>query len=251
MTVEKIWREEFKVHSYEIGPSGYVTPQSLCRFLQEVASNHADNLGVSGEAQQETGLFWVLSQLSLEMNVYPKWHESMFVETWPVRNERVGIRGQRDFKIFDPNENLIGRASTIWLLLNVETRRPTRIPRELNEHASEGLIDPPLREVVASDVNSDAIEKLEFKIRGSDIDWNMHVNNVCYLDWALETVPAQFRLTHKVAQLDVMHLAESKYGSEVLAERFAQNDEKTYTHRITDARTGTVLSLLRTSWTAK
>lgn len=252
--VERVWREEFKIHSYEIGPSGYATPQALCRFMQDAASNHADDLGVSSENSANGGLMWVLGQLSLAMDVYPKWHESVVIETWPVKDERVGVRGQRDFRLRDAKGNDIGRASTIWLLLNQETRRPTRIPRDLNARGSEGLPNSPLQAVKASEIEEAgaAEEKLEFKIRGSDIDWNMHVNNVCYVDWALETVPAQYRLANKVVQLDVMFVAEGKYGSEVIAERFAHPENAgEHLHRIADARTTNTLSLARTVWRPK
>jgi medium-chain acyl-[acyl-carrier-protein] hydrolase len=244
----RLWREEFKIHSYEIGPSGYVTPQSICRFLQEVASNHALAIGVSGDAQKNT---WVLSQLSLRMSRYPRWHQSMTIETWPVLKLPIGVRGHRDFILRDQGGREIGKASTVWLLLDEKTRRPTRMPLGLKEFASEGHAENILRAVKEDEMDG-VMNALDFRIRGSDIDWNLHVNNVCYLEWALETVPAEFRLQNMVTELDISFVAEGKYGNEVISERFPTGEgTDSFFHRISEKTSRKPLGLLRTTWGAR
>jgi medium-chain acyl-[acyl-carrier-protein] hydrolase len=132
-----IWFEEFKIHSYEIGPSGCASPQAICRFLQEAASNHASNLDVSAEEMAGHNQMWVLSNLSVRMTGYPRWHDSVCIKTWPVLKGSA-VRGYRDFTIGDQNDQVLGRASSMWLLLNRENRRPLKIPNWLMEVAGAG-----------------------------------------------------------------------------------------------------------------
>ncbi|MFX4944882.1 acyl-ACP thioesterase domain-containing protein, partial [Acinetobacter baumannii] len=84
----QIFKEVFKIRSYQVGPSGLVTPQSLLRFLQEAAANHAEILRVGGEELVEQDLMWVLSRLRLKMHRTPKWHDDITVETWPSKRTK-------------------------------------------------------------------------------------------------------------------------------------------------------------------
>lgn len=247
-----IWHEPFKIHSYEIGPSSFATPQAICRFLQEAASNHATNLGVSGDETAEAERMWVLSQLSLRMEVYPRWHETIQIDTWPVIKVPAGVRGHRDFVLRYQDGEQIGSASTIWLYLNQATRRPLRIPQSLQEFASVGLEQNILNIVQGSDLVGSPYNSLKFRIRGSDIDWNRHVNNVCYVEWALETLPADFRLENSNVALDITFVAEGKYGHDVIAETFQSKDSPNiFFHRISEKDSSKTLGLLRTAWAPK
>lgn len=266
----KVWREDFKIHSYEIGASGFVSPQAICRFMQEVASNHASALGVAAETIGEREQMWVISQLSLRMQHYPRWHESMNIETWPVQKDSM-VRGYRDFAMTDAGQRKIGEASTAWLLLNKSSKRPLKLPQWLADVAAsprpDDFMNPPREDEFSG--TPDSVN--EFKIRASDIDWNMHVNNVCYLEWALEGVPAEFRLESQVSGLDIAFLAEGKYGSAVIAQTYklqgpnglagAVSDgdgvragdgvgvrEAAYLHRILNKDSQKTLGLLRTAW---
>lgn len=251
-TPPKVWQEEFKIHSYEIGASGFASPQSICCFLQEAASNHADQLFVSAEEMARQDQMWVLSQLSVRMKRYPRWHDTIRIQTWPV-SRNSSIRGYRDFVLLDRMNEEIGRASTLWLLLNTQNRRPLRIPSWLSALTSPAIqpdIIAGLGEANFNSENSDV--KQEFTVRGSDIDWNKHVNNVCYLEWALEAIPAPLRLSQQVCELDISFVAEGKYGDTVIAECFKQEPDFTFNlHKITDKVSGNVLAMLRTRWEAK
>lgn len=247
----KIWEEEFKIHSYEIGASGFATPQSICKFLQEAASNHASALNASAEDMSANQKMWVLSQLGLRMNVYPKWHDSIRIRTWPV-SRGSAIKGFRDFELFDSSDQIIGRASTMWLLLNKETKRPLKLPDSLADFVSPGFEFDLIAPVKETEFPPDADVEQEFQIRGSDIDWNMHVNNVCYLEWALEAIPASFRLAYKVSELDMTFLAEGNYGTAISAKCFTLDDDShTHLHKIAEINSAKTLANLRTMWTRK
>ena len=247
----RVWSEEFKVHSYEMGPSGFASPQTKCQFLKEAANNHAEKLGYSFEELDRLEQMWVLSQMSLRMARYPRGRETVQIETWPV-SKQSNIRGYRDFTLLNSTGEILGRASTMWLLLKQDNRKPLKLPEELLDLCSLGhsydFLNPP------KDSNfEDSPETVqEFVIRASDIDWNMHVNNVCYLEWSLEAIPAIFRLKNKLTELDMSFLGEGKYGSSVLAECFKPAEQyHLYLHRIKDKSSGKILAQLRTRWEPK
>lgn len=247
----KVWEEDFKIHSYEIGASGFASPQSMCRFLQEAASNHAAALDFSAEEMSANQRMWVLSQLGVRMNVYPRWHETISIRTWPVSRGGM-VKGFRDFELRNEIGEIIGYASTMWLLLNKETKRPLKLPNTLSDVVSPGIEMDLIAPIKESEFVTAPELVQEFQIRGSDIDWNMHVNNVCYLEWALEATPATFRLGHMVSELDISFLAEGKYGSAVLAKCYKLNDaEHTHLHKIVEKDTDKTLATLRTRWKNK
>ncbi len=243
-----VWHERFKIHSYEIGPTGFASPQSICRFLQEAASNHAAEIGVSGEKMAELEQMWVLAQLSLRMQHYPRWHEDLQIETWTV-SKGSNIRGFRDFVLRGDEDRPIGLASTTWLLLNKETKKPTPLPDWLLDIVKPGHNPDIIHPVKETEVVGQPSASHEFVIRASDIDWNMHVNNVCYLEWALELVPVQVRLTKQIIELDITFVAEGVYGSIVQSECF-RPDKKSdlYLFRIIEKSSGKVLCRLRMRW---
>jgi acyl-ACP thioesterase len=49
----------------------------------------------------------------------------------------------------------------------------------------------------------------------SDIDMNEHVNNVCYVRWALDAFSVDFLQKNEVKEISVSFLAEAKEGDRV------------------------------------
>jgi acyl-ACP thioesterase len=113
----------------------------------------------------------VLSRYSVRFHSFPSVHSRIHLKTWP--SGREGRFALREFLLQDETCTLILSASTSWMLLDLETRRPVRV--------DEQLPDLPL-------VTEYSYELHFRRVRHGDVDLNRHVNNVVYVDWALETL---------------------------------------------------------------
>jgi medium-chain acyl-[acyl-carrier-protein] hydrolase len=177
----------------------------------------------------------------------------MHIETWPLLRNGSTIRGYRDFNLRDEPGELLGEACSLWLLLSKETRKPVKLPDWMIEASNESDKADFLSPVHENEFIGSPTRTHEIEIRASDIDWNLHVNNVCYLEWALETLPHMFRVENKVTQLDITYVAEGNYGMVILSEYFEPQSPSpdVHYHRIVEKSSGAVLAMLRLSWSPK
>ena len=243
-----LWSETFTIRSYQVGPGGFATPQSLCRFLQEAASNHAEVLRIGGEELAEQDLMWVLSRLRLRMKKIPLWRQEITVETWPSQRTS-GIRAHRDFKIYDDAGTAVGEAGSVWLLLSKKNRRPVRVPEFLDEYRLPGLPEDLLLDSEVALLEESHLQK-EFEVCATHLDFNNHVNNVCYLEWALNTLPPEVFERFQVSEILFNFLAEGKLGDLVRArsEKQLSSPDFTFRHTIENVAEARKLAAIKTIW---
>ena len=88
-----------------------------------------------------------------------------------------------------------------------------------------------------------------FQVRYSDIDTNMHVNNVKYVAWALETVPKDVVLNCELKNIKVTYEKETTYGEtiKVSTEVIRKENIIICRHKIINEE-GTELTLLESTW---
>jgi acyl-ACP thioesterase len=250
MQTSKTWLETFKVCTYDIGPSGKCTPQALCRFMQEAASNHAEILNVGGEMLASRELMWVLSRLHVRLSRVPDWREHITIETWPS-DRTGGVRAMRDFRIFDSRHKTIGEAGSLWILLSRKTKRPMRIPDFLRESRKPGLPDDLLNDSEVSPLNHEKYAK-EFEVGITHLDFNNHVNNTCYLEWALNTLPQDIFATHELRDLLFNFVGEGHGGETIMARTEECSDiaatDRAFIHVLESKVGERPLALIRTYW---
>lgn len=234
------YSEQFKIRSSESAPSGRVKLQSVCDLLQETAGNHALELNFDISQLHERNLTWVLQRLTVEMNRYPKWRDTVTVQTWPSSGD--SLRAYRDFLMLDENENELGRAISYWIIIDLESRRPVRIPEEILELAPASVdhVLPVTKERL--DKKSRYDDSKTFDVRRSDLDVNRHVNNVKYIEWALEAYPELMEVT----RLDIEFHAECSYGDRILS-KIADAGAGRKSHLITRLEDDKMLALAATS----
>lgn len=226
-----------------------MTPQSLLRFLQEAAANHAEILRVGGEELVEQDLMWVLSRLRLKMHRTPKWHDDITVETWPSKRTK-GVRAHRDFRIIDGAGAELGVASSMWLLLSRKNRRPVRIPEFLDQSRWPGLEEDLL---VDSEVESfvDEEYRKDFDVCVTHLDFNNHVNNVCYLEWALNSLPVEIFESCILDDILLNFLAEAPLDDVVTTRsKTLANESPTvvFAHNLQRRSDGQAVAAMRTTW---
>jgi acyl-ACP thioesterase len=207
---------KFRIHTYEADTSGRMSPPALFNYLQDIAAAHAEALSWGKEELMKKNQFWVLSRMVAEMKSIPAGGSSIVIKTWPRGVE--GIFALRDFDIRDSSGELIGGASSAWLVLDAETRRPVRPDSLLGETGDiftqrQSLSRNPAK-LPAPGVSR--YNSLPFPVKYSDLDVNLHVNNVKYLQWALDAYPLDFRMSHEIRGIEANYVAESLPGDEVI-----------------------------------
>lgn len=207
-----VWKENYKITSYQVDFQEKIKPAHLMQLFQEAAGNHAQHLGAGYSSLAEEKLFWALSRIRVEIENLPKWGDEIRVETWP--NNVVGPFFRRDFIFFNQNNEVICKGVSGWLLLSSETMRPQRadrltfdLPFNDGKFAFEAFPDR-LNGVAETPVFSK-------KILYNEIDVNNHVNNTRYLDWVMDCFDSGYFQTHDLKSFSLEFLGEMHWGDEV------------------------------------
>lgn len=214
-----VFRQNFGIRSYEIGADRTASIETLMNHLQETALNHVKTAGLldggfgSTPEMSKRNLIWVVSKMRVLVDRYPTWGDVVQVDTWVAASGKNGMR--RDWVIRDSRTgDILTRASSLWVMMNKETRRLAKIPDEVRAEISSYFVDSP----PVMDEDSRKFPKLDDKsadyIRSgltpkwSDLDVNLHVNNVKYVGWILESAPVSLLESHELAGLTVEYRRE-------------------------------------------
>jgi acyl-ACP thioesterase len=215
--------------------------------MQEAASKHADALGVSIQQLLAENYTWLLSRLKIKIGTYPVWGDQLAVHTWPSGIER--LFALRDFHLKDQNNNDVAAALSAWLVLDTLKRRPVRISRfvdRLNPLEGRHVLSDPLEKLPK--VEAFAYER-RFHVRYRDLDINQHVNNASYVEWMIESLPADVQNKLRLSELEINFLAESFLQDRVVA--WCQTQDSTHTvfhHALFREADGQELVRARTVW---
>lgn len=174
----------FDVKSYHSDQNGKLTLPALFHFLQECAWDNARLNDFGFEYLMSENAIWVLSRVLVQMDKYPEWKDEIEIRTWPKGAD--GFFALRDFEISLKGE-IIGRVTSMWLILDVEKRRPRKLENFNFIHENfllESAIDRKLQKIV---FKGELIELEKRKVYHSDLDVNKHVNNATYVRWITDS----------------------------------------------------------------
>ncbi|MGB8958176.1 MAG: acyl-ACP thioesterase domain-containing protein [Candidatus Aminicenantales bacterium] len=245
---ELVFHKEYTIHTYETDARGLVKTVALLNFLQDSAGEHAGRLGLSVLDLVKRNTTWVLSRYHILVHRYPAMGERLEVTTWP--SGKGGYFATRDFEVADANGGPVLSATSSWMIIGLERKQPLKvddiidIPYALDKRALDDAF-------ASLPVPSGRDAELRFRVESTHIDWNRHVNNAVYVQWALEGVPAAVLLNKRPIELEISYRAEAFYGEEVLSVVQALPDAgagPAYLHQILNAASGTELTRLRTRW---
>ena len=213
-------QDKYYIRSYHADAKQQASLFSLFCFLQESAWKHAETNDFGWARLSKSNCFWALSRIKVRINAYPKWNDEIRLETWSKAPNT--LMAHRDFEIFDAANERILAASSAWLILDIDTRRPQRMSMlEGRLPILEGREAPTatIRKIPTAPKESDANTYL---VPYSAIDMNGHVNNANYVQWTLDAFPSDFIVEHDVREIEINYLHESRIG-----ERYRVNIEET------------------------
>ena len=181
------YTEKHTIPCYDTDASWRLKPTSFMNMAQEAAGRHAVYLGFGYDDLIKTNTAWILSRVHVEFIYTPKWREEITLNTWHKGLNRLFFL--RDFIMTDQEGNPKVKATTSWLVMNLDTRRLVRDPNLLDEGGTchENVIETPADKVqMPKDVEPELV--MTHKVAYSDVDMNAHANNAMYMHWAMNAV---------------------------------------------------------------
>ncbi len=245
-----VYRKTVEIRYSDTDPNGRFKPVGLLNCLQDVASEHAGQMGISGWDMLQRNLAWVVRNYHIRVHRYPKWQESVLVDTWrwPQRN----LYELRQFVLTSPNGQPIADAVSSWLIIGLANKRPLRLNRHLpaNIEAVARPIDHSFNALLPVERSDSA---LTFKVRRQDLDFNCHVNNTVYICWALESAVDMLPSGFCPSGIDVIFQAEAVYGDQIAVQTQKIDGPsdaplRQLKHTILRQRDGQELCRLQTIW---
>lgn len=231
MDSTSIYSEHFEVRASEVDTNGKITLSSVCSLFQEVAGNHALLLNFDITDLHKQGLTWVLHRMDIRINRFPKWRESITIETWPAAGD--SLRAYRNYRILDEKGNELASCLSYWMMISMKSRRPVRMTEDiLNTRLSDRENVLPVRSDKIPKVEEAESQK-EIPVRRSDLDMNQHVNNARYLEWMSEPLN-QGQIT-RINNIDILFLREAVYGDTIFSQ-VKNSEHSTTLHQLKNQR---------------
>lgn len=217
-----IYFEDFTIRANEVDASGKLTLPSICNFFQEVAGNNALQLNFDITDLRGQNLTWVLHRMDIKIDSYPDWRDKVTIKTWPASGD--ALRAYRNYQILDSKGFELGSCLSYWMMMNLDTRRPVRMTKEVLETRLADLEN--VLEVKTNRFKPFSTSEREKKItiRRADLDMNNHANNVRYIEWMLECLT--YEETRHITNFDIIFMSEGLEGDIVTSSFNKESPQK-------------------------
>ena len=209
----KLYTRSYCLTAAQCNAQSELAPAQLVQQIIEVATDHADMLGVGFKDLEKTGTLWVLSRVAIEMESYPRLMDNYSLSTWIEGYNRHF--SERNIEIRHADGHLLGYARTIWVAIDLRTRRPADL--SAISYISDTVLDRPCP--IARQEKIRPIEPPQivhdYTFRVSDIDLNRHVNSTRYVELIMNQMDLADFDEYYLHRFEIEYKHEAHYGETV------------------------------------
>ena len=228
--VEK-FSAEYLIPCYDTDLKQRLKPASFLNMAQEAANHHAEYLGVGYDTLGETHQAWIMSRMKVEFERLPMWRDRVRLQSW--HKGAAGFMFLRDFVMTDAEGAPLVRATTSWLVVDMNTRRLARRGAfaDFATDESKCIREDAIAEPASKVVLPEGVELLSTSLHRasySDLDMNNHVNNVMYTVWAMDAVGLDDTTEKALRELEINFDSEVRPEDEVELSLYHLPDTATY-----------------------
>ncbi len=189
---------------------GYTNTFAL---FQDIASEHAEQIGVGGAAMSSRGVFWLTVHTRIQFFQKAYLMQKVTASTWPGACKPNDRRCFRYYRLLC-GDRLVAQGKTEWAVIHVQNGRlcpisDTGFPEDF-PYAAETVCPEPLTRFADPFTDKDVSYKRT--VRASDTDFGGHMNNVAYVRTLLDSFPAKELAAMPVQELEIHYSAPSYEG---------------------------------------
>lgn len=205
-----IFTYNYKIKYSDIGTDNKATLKALVDTLQQAAISHSDQAGFGVNDIPNTHLAWLLLNWKVEIKSYPILNDNITIKTWPRIFDK--LYSYRDFEVYDENNNLIAIASSKWFAIDTQSKKIKKLTPEITQ-AYGSITQKQVFEFAFDEkIKEPEEQKLNFyyTTQRRDLDTNNHVNNLHYIDYALETLDEDIYNNLTFNNIEIIYKKEIK-----------------------------------------
>lgn len=229
---------------------GRLLVKALCDLFNDVANMQTIRLGFDVPTLNAMGLTWMLHRMHIRVRRMPKQGEMIRLDTWPTKVDR--LFALRDFRMTTLAGEELVAASSGWMVIDMERRRPVRLPALVTDVMSAcGMVEPQLSfSLDAKLVPTVYQNSRDFVATYDNIDFNKHVTQATYVRWLTNALPYSFLKAHEIREIELIYEHEIMPDSEVHSENaMEERDGKVIVfHRLQNVGRDKIHAYARSVW---
>lgn len=208
----------------DFNKDGTMKLEAVLKILENAGNKHSDSCGDNILAGSNNGVTWVLTDWYVEAESFPKYGDKIVARTWSQNPDSI-FGCPRDFEFY-ANDKLCIKGTTHWVLFDLNKGRPAKIEQELiSKYQPENVSVFTEKKITKINLPETFTSEVEIKPRRNDIDFNDHVHNLVYVDYAMEALPEEIYKAHDYKSIRINYKTAVKSESKIVA-KYAFFEEK-------------------------
>ena len=184
---------ESRIRYSEVDADQQLTVLGLIDYFQDCSTFQSEDLDIGINYLNKHHVGWVVVSYHVVVERMPLLGEHVRIQTFPYNLK--GMFGSRNYAMVDDCGKRIAYADSLWVLIDLETKKPTRILPEMFEiYKMETPIEMEKtnRKIIIPD---NATREEPIPVQRYFLDTNHHMNNGKYIMVAQSYLPKDFKVS--------------------------------------------------------
>lgn len=223
-----IFTEYVKIPLKDVEKDNVISDRGILEVFENVATHHSDSLNDGVNAVKEKGRAWVLIDWKVQVISRPHYGETFRVDTWSRENniQDRKIATHRDFEMYNEEGKLCVIGTSKWVLMNTTTGRIANIDRCIQEmYLPEERCVFETEDIEKIIVPKESILERKYTIERDDVDFNLHMHNIYYMNLAYNALPEEVYNMRPFSKFSINYKREIKLGATVICKYTYHNDK--------------------------
>lgn len=217
-----IFNSKYTIIPKDSDYKGDIRPGALVSYFIQSAWRHAEELGVGYSHLSKSGVGWVLSRFTIRIHKTPVWPGEFTLNTWPKGVDRILYI--RDAELFNQDSIKLASISSAWLIIDMKSKRLKRSMPEAEFFSTIKMRHAIEENIPSLSVEGSITSTTKYEVRYNDIDINMHLTTVRYIDFMFDTYEIDFLNDYSPREITVNFIKEVPFGTKLDMNRYEDGD---------------------------
>ena len=197
----KTFKKKYQITTNMLDCTDSLKVSTFLDIAQEIAGDHAEELGCGFETMIKQDLIWVIVRNYVEIYKKPQSFKEIEVVTYPLKPRFVEFN--RDTEFYH-NSELFAATRSTWMVINIKDFSVKAPDFFKDFDDDQGFFKRRIRKL--TNIKKEELEKVkDIEVTYSMLDHNGHMNNTRYLDFYLDV----FRPKTPIKTLQVEYTKQS------------------------------------------